>query len=245
MYNYIIKRFYYCFVMSLFVSLLRSWNLLSWKKCCTNLFYLQTYIFKSALVGDLTMCLRIQKLLRISNSSRFLVIRSVLNLTIKNSLFDQKDKSLFSFFEKFKLHESLLISFNNWFPSKPKKFLLSNHLDGVNKHLIIFSVRDRCWQELARFIMEPAHEASFSPLICGSRKGLSIYYLQSRLSLQLNRSAFGFQKRILKLSFLNVFSCFFINSLLNRLFVNRGLKIVLFRFLLLYLFNVIFVLILF
>ena len=63
--------------------------------------------------------------------------------------------------------------------------------------LNLFTVSDCAWQCLARFTLEPVHEATFHPRNFGFRDSFSIHDIQRVLFFNLKSSFYGIQKRIL------------------------------------------------
>nr|YP_009538639.1 ycf13 [Phacus pleuronectes]AYQ93669.1 ycf13 [Phacus pleuronectes] len=207
------------------INFLNSWKLLSWNKSYLNVFRLQKRIFKALLVGDLKMCLSLQKLLLSSNSLRLLAVRSV---TLENFSKLNENKSL-NFVDKYNLSIYLLNNVYNWKPQKLKKFFFLKK-DGSSSFTNSFSLFDRAWQFLIKIILEPVCEASISPRNFSFRGFKSIYFLQRSLFLNLNKKSFGMQKRVLVVFVSTPIKSFDINLFLKKILVPRSIKIGIFRF---------------
>lgn len=209
------------------MNLLKSWNMLSWYKARTNVFRFQKRIFKAVLVGDVHVCLLLQKLLITSNSSRLLAIRFSCLFSVQ--IHYSNNVSL-SFVERYNLNRFLLLSSFNWNPTPPKKVFFSDKY-GFSSKKNILSLADSSWQILISFALEAAHEAVFSPRNFGFRSNYSIFEAQKIIFLNLNKVSFGYQKRILLVNLVDSFEGFNLNYLLKRLILPRTIKLGVFRFL--------------
>lgn len=189
--------------------------MLSWEKVRVNVYRLQKRILKAVLVGDIKKCFQIQKLLISSNSACLLSIRLAYR---NNSIFFSRldNKTQLSFSERFKLVKFLQDNAFNWVPQNCKEF---------------FIFADISWQILIKLALQPAHEAIFSPRSFGSRNDSSVYEVQKILFLNLNKLSYGFQKRVLKVTFQESFSSFDTNILLKKIIAPRTIKLGIFRFL--------------
>jgi len=58
---------------------------------------------------------------------------------------------------------------------------------------------DRAWQCLAKYALEPAHEATFHAFSYGFRAGRSAHDAQKILFLNLNARVNGIEKRVIEL----------------------------------------------
>lgn len=208
-----------------------SYLFISWNKARLNVFRLQKRIFKSIYIGDFIYALKLQKLLIISNSARLLAIRFVTQGN-SASIVNYKDSNVsFDFLEKFKVSNLLLKSANNWNPGKCKETVLLDNLLGSSFNVKIWSIPDRCWQCLIKFILEPSFEAVFSPRNFTLNKLSSIYRMQQIILLNLSESSYAIQKRVLRVSFQKTILKFNSVSLLKKVLVPRSIKIGIFRFL--------------
>ena len=175
-----------------------SKKVLSWKKSSRTLISLQKRLYKSILVGDTKKSLSLQNLILISNCSRLLAIREVTQISLNRRVSGIDGKTSLTFIERFHLNEFLRLNFNKWMPQSLRK-VLSVDKKGKVKLFKISTISDRAWQVLIRFSLEPAHEAVFNPRSYGFRLGHSIYEIQNFFMLNLDRSSFGTQKRILSI----------------------------------------------
>lgn len=174
--------------------------------------------FLSLLVGDLILCLQIQKLLVISNSARLLSIRIVSLKIINKTLVNQKNNTiLFSFVEKFQLNRFLFLHCFTW---KPQKYLNFS-----------FSVSDFAWLCLVKFACKPAQEFFFSPWSFGYRANFSVFMLQRLLFLNLNIKFLGFQRRLFLVYIKGPFKVSKFNVFFRKLIIPKCFKVSIFKFL--------------
>ena len=161
-----------------------SWRALPWKKFRRNLFRLQKRVFKAVQVGDKRKARSLQKLIMKSTSARFLAIRLVsqLNAGKKTAGIDCK-KSL-SFTERFNLEELLKMNSGNWKHQGLREIPIPKK-DGTTRMLKIPTIADRSWQCLAKYALEPAHEATFHARSYGFRTGRSAHDAQKYIFLNL------------------------------------------------------------
>jgi hypothetical protein len=93
----------------------------------------------------------------------------------------------------------------------------------------VLTISDRVWQSLIHFSLEPAHESLFSLRNIGFRSFYSVYDAQRIIFLQLNKSAFGIQKRIFILTFKNCFPFSYFSFLMKKILAPRSIKLALFK----------------
>lgn len=204
------------------------WKHLSWQTCYCNLHRLQSRAFKSMLLGDIRTVLQVQKLIVRSNSARFLAIREVTQLNTSNKISGIDGKTSLSFTERFELNEYLRLNAINW---KPQTFKNIPRLrkDGTTEFIKVATIADRTWQCLVRFTLEPVYEAQITPYSCSFRHSYSYFDLQKLLFLNLNKKAYGVQKRIVEVDLGGCFTMVNHNSLMRKVIAPRGIKLGLFR----------------
>lgn len=205
-----------------------NWTVLSWEKCIQILYKLQKRLYKSIYVRDTKNSLLLQNLILISNCSRLLAIREVTQISVNKKLSGVDGKTSLTFIERFELNEFLKLNFNNWLPQSMKN-VLSISKDGIINNLRISTISDRAWQALIRFSIEPAHEAIFHPHNFSFRLECSIYEIQKFFFINLNKSACGIQKRILRINLMKLLFSFDHNSLIRKIIAPRSIKLGIFR----------------
>ena len=77
--------------------------------------------------------------------------------------------------------------------------------DGSKRILKVPTISDRAWQCLAKFALEPAHEAGFHERSYGFRPGRSAHDAQKILFLNLSFNSKGYEKRVIEL---DISKCF-------------------------------------
>nr|ALP86067.1 ycf13 [Phacus orbicularis] len=212
---------------------LNNAELISWKKTIDNLYRLQRRIFKSAMVRDLKKCSFFQNLLVKSNVARLVAIRYISNLQVYPkvySYFRSQGNKDFSLNNKITLLNLLSTSFYTWTPSQKESYFIYNEF-GKLKKVIIFTIEDRCWQILVKLLMEPTYEAILEPQILGFRYETSVHFIQKILLLNLSKNSYGFQKRILQIEVKTPFEVLSFEPFLVKLFLNKKIKIIIYRFL--------------
>ncbi|PHJ57221.1 DNA polymerase [Nostoc linckia z18] len=205
-----------------------SWKSLPWKKFRRNLFRLQKRVFKAVREGNKRKAISLQKLILKSNAARLLAIRQVsqLNAGKKTAGIDGK-KSLNSK-ERFQLEKLLKASGNDWEHQKLRNISIPKK-DGSTRMLKIPTIADRCWQCLAKYALEPAHEALFHERSYGFRPGRSAHDAQKILFSNLNSSTNGINKRVIELDIEKCFEKISHTTIMNNLIAPKGIKQGIFR----------------
>jgi RNA-directed DNA polymerase len=147
-----------------------SWKLLPWKKFRANLFRLQKRVFKAVRVGDMRLCRSLQKLILKSRAARFLAIRLVTQLNAGKKTPGVDGKAKLTFKERFALELVLKNNGNNWYHNRLRVIPIPKK-DGSTRNLKVPTMADRAWQAIAKFALEPAHEATFHEHSYGFRTG--------------------------------------------------------------------------
>ncbi len=80
-------------------------------------------------------------------------------------------KASLTFEERFALSEKLRAKSNNWKHQKLRSIPIPKK-DGGTRILKIPTIADRAWQCLAKYALEPAHEATFHARSYGFRTGV-------------------------------------------------------------------------
>ena len=91
------------------------------------------------------------------------------------------------------------------------------------------TIADRAWQCLAKYALEPAHEATFHARSYGFRTGRSAHDAQKILFLNLNSKANGINKRVIELDIEKCFDRINHSAIIDNLIAPTGLKLGIFR----------------
>ena len=161
-----------------------SWEFLPWKKFWVNLLRLQKRVYKAVRAGDMQKARSLQKLILRSQSARFLAIRQVTQLNNGKKTAGIDGKLALTFKERFELEKELRIKANDW-KHKGLREIPIPKKDGTKRILKVPTISDRAWQCLAKYALEPAHEATFHARSYGFRTGRSTHDAQSHLFMNL------------------------------------------------------------
>ena len=185
-------------------------------------------VYKAVQVGDKRKARLLQKLILKSTSARFLAIRQVsqLNAGKKTAGIDGK-KSLTSS-ERFYLEEWLRVNSGNWKHQGLREIPIPKK-DGTTRMLKIPTIADRAWQCLAKYALEPAHEATFHARSYGFRTGRSAHDAQKYIFNNLKSDANGTGKRVIELDIEKCFDRINHSAIMDELTAPKGLKLGIFR----------------
>ncbi|WP_189645280.1 reverse transcriptase N-terminal domain-containing protein, partial [Phormidesmis priestleyi] len=204
------------------------WKKLPWKRFRRNLFRLQNRVFKAVSVGNLRKARSLQKLIFKSTAARFLAIRQVTQLNAGKKTAGIDGKAFLTIEERFDLSNLLKETVNRWKPSKLREILIPKK-DGTRRLLKVPTMADRAWQCLAKYALEPAHEATFHARSYGFRTGRSAHDAQKVLFQNLNSHANGIGKRIIELDIEKCFDRINHAAILDNLIAPKGVKTGIFR----------------
>ncbi|MEH2303487.1 MAG: reverse transcriptase domain-containing protein [Nostoc sp.] len=205
-----------------------SWRALPWKKFRRNLFRLQKRVYKAILVGDKRKARSLQKLILKSTSARFLAIRQVSQLNAGKKTAGIDGKKSLSFEERFNLEELLRMNSGNWKHQGLREISIPKK-DGTTRMLKIPTIADRAWQCLAKYALEPAHEATFHARSYGFRTGRSAHDAQKYIFNNLNSSCNGIEKRVIELDIEKCLRLINHSAIMDELIAPKGLKLGIFR----------------
>jgi RNA-directed DNA polymerase len=205
-----------------------SWKNLNWKKFRKDLFRLQCRVFKAIRAGDKRKALSLQKLILKSKAARFLAIRQVSQLNAGKKTAGIDGKKSLNFEERFALEQLLKISGNNWKHQKLRSIPIPKK-DGSTRMLKIPTIADRTWQCLAKYAIEPAHEATFHARSYGFRPGRSAHDAQKVLFINLRSSSNGTDKRVIELDIEKCFDRINHTTIMENLIAPKGIKEGVFR----------------
>jgi len=205
-----------------------SWKTLPWKKFRRDLFRLQKRVFKAIQVGDKPKAKSLQKLILKSRAARILAIRQVTQLNAGKKTAGIDRKASLTFEERFALSEELRAKSNNWKHQKLRSIPIPKK-DGSTRLLKIPTIADRAWQCLAKYALEPAHEATFHARSYGFRTGRSAHDAQKIIFNNLRSYCNGIEKRVIELDIEKCFDRISHTSIMERLIAPRGIKTGIFR----------------
>jgi RNA-directed DNA polymerase len=203
-----------------------SWELLPWKEFRANVFRLQRRVFKAVRVGDKRKARQLQKLILKSRAARFLAIRQVTQLNAGKKAAGIDGKTALTHEERFNLE--LLLRQTNW-DHNQLRLLPIPKKDGSIRYLKIPTIADRAWQCLAKYALEPAHEATFHTNSYGFRTGRSAHDAQKQVFQNLNSNSNGINKRILELDIEKCFDRINHTAIMSNLIAPQRLKLGIFR----------------
>ncbi len=204
------------------------WKNLPWKKFRRDLFRLQKRVFKAVSVGDKRKAKYLQKLILKSKTARYLAIRQVTQLNAGKKTAGVDGKASLSFEERFALSEELKANVNTWVHKKLREIPIPKK-DGTTRMLKVPTIADRAWQCLAKYALEPAHEATFHARSYGFRTGRSAHDAQKILYNNLRSFCNGIDKRVIELDIEKCFDRINHSSIMERLIAPLGIKTGIFR----------------
>ena len=199
------------------------WKKQPWKKFRRNLFRLQNRIWKAIKAGDTAKARSLQKLVLRSHGARLLAIRQVTQLNSGKKTAGVDGKKSLSFKKRLNLGRELQDNATNWKSDKLREIPIPKK-DGTTRILKIPTIRDRAWQCLAKYAIEPAHEATFHARSYGFRPGRSAHDAQKMLFLNLKSDKYGKTKRILEIDIEKCFDCINQQDLMRRIIAPFALK---------------------
>lgn len=205
-----------------------SWKNLNWKRFRKDLFRLQCRVFKAIREGNKRKALSLQKLILKSKAARFLAIRQVTQLNAGKKTAGIDGKKSLTFEQRFELEELLKASNNDWHHQKLRSIPIPKK-DGSTRVLKIPTIADRAWQCLAKFALEPAHEATFHARSYGFRPGRSTHDAQKALFHNLNSKANGINKRVIELDIEKCFDRISHTTIMDNLIAPMGIRNGIFR----------------
>lgn len=205
------------------VTTSESWKDLPWKKFRKSLFRLQLRVFKAVKAGDKRRACQLQKLILKSRAARFLAIRQVSQLNSGKKTAGIDGKVALAPNERFKLEEILATKSENWYHQGLREIPIPKK-NGKTRMLKIPTIADRAWQCMAKYALEPAHEATFHANSYGFRPGRGAHDAQEHLFVRLTSTAKGYEKRILEIDIEKCFDTINHTAIMERLIAPKGLK---------------------
>jgi RNA-directed DNA polymerase len=204
------------------------WKTLPWKKFRVNLFRLQKRVYKAVQVGDKRKARSIQKLILKSQAARLLAIRQVTQLNAGKKTAGIDGKASLSFEERLALADLLAKNYTNWKHQGLREIPIPKK-DGTIRILKVPTIADRAWQCLAKYALEPAHEATFHARSYGFRTGRSAHDAQKILFTNLSSHANGIDKRVIELDIEKCFDRINHSAIMDNLIAPIGLRLGIFR----------------
>ena len=200
------------------------WKKLPWKKFRRNLFRLQVRLYKASRANDVSRVRNLQKLILRSQSARFLAIRQVTQLNQGKKTAGIDGKKSLTFKERFLLSDVLRENVFKWVHQSLREIPIPKK-DGTTRTLKIPTMKDRAWQKLVLYALEPAHEAHFHANSYGFRTGRSAQDAQTHIFLNLSSNKNGIRKRVLELDIEKCFDRIGHNDLMKRVIAPQTIKI--------------------
>jgi RNA-directed DNA polymerase len=214
-------------IMTHNISYSDNWEFRDWKKFQKILFRLQKRIFKAVREGNKAKAKKLQKLVLSSYSARMLAIRQVTQLNTGKKTAGIDGKKSLTFKERFQLEQTLKQNTKTWQHQGLREIPIPKK-DGTKRLLKVPTIADRAWQCLAKYALEPAHEATFHARSYGFRPGRSTQDAQKILFLNLASHKNGIYKRVLELDIEKCFDRISHQAILDRViapeFIINGLR---------------------
>jgi RNA-directed DNA polymerase len=204
------------------------WKGFKWKKFQKTLFRLQRRVYKAVSVGNKRLARSLQKLILKSQSARLLAIRQVTQLNAGKKTAGIDGKASLTFEERLTLATELSTHHTNWKHQGLREIPIPKK-DGTTRMLKVPTIADRAWQCLAKYALEPAHEATFHERSYGFRTGRSAHDAQKILFLNLCSNKNGKDKRVIELDIEKCFDRINHSAIMDNLIAPVGLKLGIFR----------------
>jgi RNA-directed DNA polymerase len=205
-----------------------SWKRLPWKRFRRVLFRLQVRVYKAVARNDRRTARSLQKLILRSSAARLLAIRQVTQLNAGKKTAGVDGKASLNSEERFTLDLELKAQVNRWKHQGLRAIPIPKK-DGTTRLLKVPTIGDRAWQCLAKFALEPAHEATFHARSYGFRTGRSAHDAQKILFDNLNSRVNGGHKRVIELDIEKCFDRIAHPAIMENLIAPSGLKLGLWR----------------
>ena len=204
------------------------WKSFNWKKASKRLFRLQKRVYKAVQRLDKRNARKLQKLILKSKGARMLAIRQVTQLNAGKRTAGIDGKASLTFEERFDLETQISLKHTNWKHQKLREIPIPKK-DGTTRMLKVPTISDRAWQCLAKYALEPAHEATFHARSYGFRTGRSAHNAQKHLFDNLNSRVNGINKRVIELDIEKCFDRINHSAIMDNLIAPAGLKLGIFR----------------
>ena len=204
------------------------WKSFNWKKASKRLFRLQKRVYKAVQRLDKRNARKLQKLILKSKGARMLAIRQVTQLNAGKRTAGIDGKASLTFEERFDLETQISLNHTDWKHQKLREIPIPKK-DGTTRMLKVPTISDRAWQCLAKYALEPAHEATFHARSYGFRTGRSAHNAQKYLFDNLRSTCNGINKRVIELDIEKCFDRINHSAIMDNLIAPAGLKLGIFR----------------
>ena len=204
------------------------WKSFNWKKASKRLFRLQKRVYKAVQRLDKRNARKLQKLILKSKGARMLAIRQVTQLNAGKKTAGIDGKVSLTFEERLALETQLSLNHTDWKHQKLREIPIPKK-DGTTRMLKVPTISDRAWQCLAKYALEPAHEATFHAKSYGFRTGRSAHDAQKILFNNLSSSCNGIDKRVIELDIEKCFDRINHSAIMDNLIAPARLKLGIFR----------------
>jgi RNA-directed DNA polymerase len=205
-----------------------SWKSFNWKKASKRLFRLQKRVYKAVQRLDKRNARKLQKVILKSKGARMLAIRQVTQLNAGKKTAGIDGKASLNFEERFALEDLISLNHTNWKHQKLREIPIPKK-DGTTRMLKVPTISDRAWQCLAKYALEPAHEATFHARSYGFRTGRSAHNAQKYIFDNLRSQSNGIDKRVIELDIEKCFDRINHSAIMDNLIAPAGLKLGIFR----------------
>jgi group II intron reverse transcriptase/maturase len=185
-------------------------------------------VYKAVARNDKRRARSLQKLILKSQAARLLAIRQVTQLNAGKKTAGIDGKKSLDFEERFELNAKLSQNVNTWKHQGLREIPIPKK-DGTTRMLKVPTIADRAWQCLAKFALEPAHEATFHARSYGFRTGRSAHDAQKFLFQNLNSYKNGINKRVIELDIEKCFDRINHSCIMDNLIAPSGLKLGIWR----------------
>lgn len=175
-----------------------NWKALPWKTFQKTVFRLQVRIFKARKNGNHKLVRKLQKLLLSSKAAKYLAVRQVTQLNQGKATAGVDGKTALNPKERMQLAADLTSGWKSWEHQALRRVLIPKK-DGTQRKLGIPTIRDRAYQCLLKYALEPAAEATFHGNSYGFRPGRGAHDVQKRLFIALNSNGNGISKTVLEM----------------------------------------------
>ena len=178
--------------------------------------------------GDKRKARSLQKLILKSQAARLLAIRQVTQLNSGKKTAGIDGKASLNFEERLALADELSQHHSSWKHEGLREIPIPKK-DGTTRMLKVPTIADRAWQCLAKYALEPAHEATFHARSYGFRTGRSAHDAQKILFMNLRSTCKGKDKRVIELDIEKCFDRINHSAIIDNLIAPAGLKLGIFR----------------
>jgi group II intron reverse transcriptase/maturase len=157
-----------------------------------------------------------------------LAIRQVTQLNAGKKTAGIDGKASLTFEERFALETQISLNHTNWKHQKLREIPIPKK-DGTTRMLKVPTISDRAWQCLAKYALEPAHEATFHARSYGFRTGRSAHNAQKYIFDNLRSQSNGIDKRVIELDIEKCFDRINHSVIMDNLIAPARLKLGIFR----------------